>query len=149
MNYLKTDCLKRCLIRSSNWNILSRLVQEIGYWTSRAKFVGIEVLENITAFTVVTVRTAFVRSTCKPIWWVWYCVSCCRRLFRVFQTKHPPEPGVHVQGTRRTQRQVSHWQNPPKPVPRLSAQQVFSVGNEQGRWVYVKTYNYVTLVYSA
>jgi len=43
-----------------NLNILSRLIQEIGYWTSRAKFVGIEVLENITAFTVVTVRTAFV-----------------------------------------------------------------------------------------
>ena len=55
------------------------------------------------------------------------------RLFRLLQEKHSPQSCVHLQGAGRVQRQVSDRQDSSQSMPRLQAQEVFRIGDEQ-RW---------------
>ena len=55
------------------------------------------------------------------------------RLLGLLQAVNPQKPSVHLQGLGRPQGEVSHRQDPPEPVPGLSAEEVLREQHEQGR----------------
>ena len=55
------------------------------------------------------------------------------RLLGLLQAINPQKQSLHLQGLRRPQGEVSYRQDPPEPVPGLSAEEVLREQHEQGR----------------